>query len=460
MIKGSSEELQESTISCILQDPLLLSKTVNEIFESYYSDPKLVLIFKSLKHYYNKYQQIPPITEYKVYIEKYYREEYGNLQEIKDIAEKLYTTKVSSEDYSYETVCEFIKRNRVEKAMGRIVDSIQVGNINIDNVADELIDSLNTSITTVESYKLSDISKIKDVRNETIGNEDSSVIVKFFLEPLNWCMQYKGLPPGTLNMIVAPPGRGKTTTLINQGVCTALQGLNVLHVFLGDMSKYDGLLRYTSCYSGIPTSKLVEMSQIELETTVKKINMTGILSHIYIASYAADEVTPDQLMKDIASMQRKDRVHYNAIIIDYDENFASTDNNKKTDVNSMYETGGTNYNRLALFAKMNKSVLFIAAQPKPEYWSKEILPMECAAESSKKQKIIDLMLTIGRPSKESSVGTVNIAKNRRGDHDKLIRVKFSGSNAKIEAITEDEYTEIRKKENIANKKNSQTKNGK
>lgn len=241
-------------------------------------------------------------------------------------------------------------------------------------------------------------------------------------------------------MIVAPPGRGKTTTIINQGVHTAKQGFNVLHIFLGDMSRYDGLLRYLSCYTGVPTSKLVDLSDDELKRFISKYNMSGILSHIYIASYAADELTPNQLIEEINSMQKDNKVHFHVIMVDYDENFANNGD-------SMYQSSGSNYNRLALFAVINKSVLFIASQPKPEYWSKEVLPLECAAESSKKQKIIDLMLTIGKPRKDSEVGTVNIAKNRRGDDCKYIRVKFNGANARVQAITEEEYSEGKKADN-------------
>ena len=99
---------------------------------------------------------------------------------------------------------------------------------------------------------------------------------------------------------------------------------------------------------------------------------------------------------------------------------------------------------MALFAALNKSVIFIASQPKPEYWSKEIIPLQAAAESSKKQKIIDTMLTIGRPWRGAPVGTLNIAKNRRGTDGKLVRLKFNGANARITPISEDEYVDLKR----------------
>ena len=175
--------------------------------------------------------------------------------------------------------------------------------------------------------------------------------------------------------------------------------------------------------------------------------MSGILSHISIASYAADELTPNQLVEEIQSVQKDNRTHYHVIIIDYDENFAK-------DNSSMYESGGSVYNRIALFSVINKSVVFIAAQPKPEFWNKEVIPLEAAAESSKKQKIIDLILTIGSPAKNSAIGTLNIAKNRRGEDCKLVRINKNGSNAKVKAITEDEYVKLKNDEKFNSDKNS------
>lgn len=443
-MKGASAELQEISIIGLINDPYLLAKCIPEITEKFFSNPMYKLIYKALKKYYNKYLTVPTEKELSVMISDLHKEDYGKLEDINKIVEKLYSTKISSEDYVYDQITEFIKRNKIESSLNKVVNYINGGSIDLDTVANEFRDSLNITFNRAPLLNLSDITKVSEVREEALGPTENPVMIKFFLDPVNWCMQYKALPPGTLNMVVAPPGRGKTTTLINQGVYTAQQGFNILHVFLGDMSRYDGLLRYLSCFTGVPTSKLVDLSDEELKKFIQKYNMSGILSHIYIASYAADELTPNQLVEEITSMQKDNKVHFHVIIVDYDENFANA-------TNSMYESGGSNYNRLALFSVINKSVMFIAAQPKPEYWSKEVLPLECAAESSKKQKIIDLMLTIGKPKKDSKVGTVNIAKNRRGDDCKYVRVKFDGANARVKAITEEEYSDGKKADNYSSK---------
>lgn len=449
-MQGTSKELQEVALKGIMSDPYLLSKCSNVITENYFENVSYKLIYKCVKKFYNKYSVIPSHEELLLLINDNHKEEYGSIDDIHTDIDKLYSMNPSNEDFVYEKVIEFIRRNKIEGAINNIADYVTSGNIDLDKVAVELRDGLSINLSRSTTLNLSDVSKIKEVKEDALGSSENPVIIKFFIDPVNWCMQYKGLIPGTITMIVAPPGRGKTTTSINQGLSTAQQGFTVLHVFLGDMSRFDGLLRYLSCLSGVPTSKLVGLSIDDLTKFVKKWNMTGILGKITISSYAADEVTPDQLIEDIKVLQKDSKTHFDLIIIDYDENFR-----KETD--SMYESGGNVYNRIALFAVLNKSAMIILAQPKPQYWDKEVIPLEAAAESSKKQKIIDLMLTIGSPSKDSSVGTLNIAKNRRGEDCKVVRLKKDGATARISAISDEDYLKIKNKEKF--KDNSGDSNG-
>jgi hypothetical protein len=793
-MKGTSAELQEISLAGLISDPYILAKCSVEITEAYFSKQSYKIIYRCIKNFYNKYMSIPTVKELVVLIKdtmSSYEQKY--IDETVSDAEKICSMKISSSDFVYEKIIEFIRRQKIESCLGKTIEFIESSNeIDLDKIAVELKDSINLNFTKSPIYNLSDITKIKEVREESLGSADQSLIIKCFLEPVNRCMQYGGLIPGTVNMLVAPPGcftgdtrvmtldgishtlqelydskqklglygadsngnlstgladsvylskftdslievtidnkyvvrctsdhpfmmrdgtyknaetlkefdelmpirriignvnhskdsgeyeelidcnggtclthrlvaeslverpegfsvvhhkdrnrfnnypdnlmwfknqhehlkyhfhngdystfvengkatritseivsdrnrknwkdqdyrskmseiisenskksamvmeynhepafqrktrqgkvlsfmnkllisgydlsdvskygeivdsymkknqsckrcirmrgiaeafdldisslasnwdyiiqralcynhkvtsvkrinledkvpvygivearpnhnyaialsdeegiivsnSGKTTWLINQGISTAEQGFNVLHIFLGDMSRYDGLLRYASCLSGVPTAKLVKLDVDGLESFIKKINMSGFLSRVSIGAYAAGELTASKLIEEILTAQKLLRTHFNLVIIDYDENLS-----KETD--SMYESGGEIYNKIGLFAVLNKSVVFIAAQPKPEFWDKEVIPLKGAAESSKKQKIIDLMMTIGKPRRGSSVGTLFIAKNRRGIDQKIVRLQMSGDNARVKAITGEEYAKLR-----------------
>ena len=440
MIKGASAELQEFALQGLISDPYLLSKCMIVITENYFEDNSYKLIYKALVSYYRKYHAIPGRQELILSLQDCYNESYGVLEDILLVFYRVFDNISSNnEKFLYEKVTEFIRRNKAEIVIRDLIEELQTGEVNLEKTMAKVSDSLNVQFNKTSAYTLSDITKVSEIKEEALGPSNNPIIIKLFIDVLNSFLQYKGLIPGTVTMVVAPPGRGKTTLAINQGLSVAEQGYNILHVFLGDMTRYDGLLRYLSCLSGVDTSRLVQLTTEEQEKFIRKWNMTGVLSHISILSFAADEKTPDQLIEEIKNQQREQRIHYDCIIIDYDENFAS-------DIDSMYESGGNVYNRIALFAVTNKSVLFILAQPKPSYWDKEVIPLEAAAESSKKQKIIDLMLTLGSPSKTSSIGMLNIAKNRRGEDGRKICIHKNGANARMTHITAEEYESIKKSE--------------
>ena len=438
-MKGSSNELQEVSIVALINDPYLLSKCVSEIKESYFENKHYRIIYRCLRKYYEKYSVVPSEREISLMIDNENLEEFGTKEEISETISKLYSQKVTSDDFMYEAVTEFIRRNRIEGSLTKIVEYVNNGSIDLDLVANELRDSIYVNFNKSKIVNLADVSNIREIRKEALGTTENPVIVKLFIDEMNKYFQYGGLIAGTLNLVVGPPGRGKTTMLINQGVSVAKQGYKILHIFLGDMSRYDGFIRYVSCFTGISSTKLISMGDEELVKFVQKYNMTGFLSNIDIVSYAADQLTANQLIEEITNIQREKKVHYNVIIIDYDENIADEEDN-------MYKSGGQIYNKMALFAVVNRTVVFIAAQPRKEYWKMEVIPLEAASESSKKQKIVDLMLTLSKPSTTSKCGTISIVKNRRGEDTKLFRISINGANAQMKHILEEEYIRLRQED--------------
>lgn len=442
-MKGASNELQQITLIALINDQYILGKTIDDIQDYYFSNISYRIIYKCLKEYYNKYRVIPTLNEISVSVsDECSRSESLQFDDVKNILTELYETKISSEDFIYEKVIDFIKRNRIEGTINKVVSYIQDGEIDLDKIGKDLTDDLSISLTANRdtTYNLSDITQIDKIKTQALGDAENPMLIPFFIKAVNDKMQYKALPPGTLNMVSASPGCGKTTLMINQGMYVAQQGFKVLHIFLGDMSLYDGFLRYLSNLSGIDTNKLVNFSTKELESLVKKYNMSGVLSNIYLSSYAQCELTATQVIEEIIRLQKELRTHFDLIIIDYDENIA------KDDEDNIYESGGLIYNKMGLFAVTNRSVVFIVAQPKQAYWSQEIIPLEATAESSKKQKIIDTMITMGKPSRSSKVGSLFIAKNRRGEVGDTFKIKINGANSRIEHISLADYNKIRAEE--------------
>ena len=231
---------------------------------------------------------------------------------------------------------------------------------------------------------------------------------------------------------------GKTSYLVNEGAYAALQGFNILHVFLGDMILYDGFVRYLSNISQVLQDDIIAMDEIHQQNLLQSINekYNGVMNRIGLLSYGSGEVTVDQLIEHIKNEQDRTGMHFDDILVDYADNFIK-------DNTQLYSEGGAIYDKLALFGRSNHSVIMVASQPKIQYWNEEIIPLEGASESSKKQHIVDLLMTFNLVDRNSKIGTFFVPKVRRGTSGRFIRVMTEWERCTIKEITEQAYNMLK-----------------
>ena len=166
------------------------------------------------------------------------------------------------------------------------------------------------------------------------------------------------------------------------------------------------------------------------------------IANNWVIPVASGYIGVEQLIAEIIKMQMTHNVHFDQIIIDYDSNL-------KPASDSMYDSGGEIYDKLRAFAEKNSSVMLVASQPKINFYNQEVLTLESASESSRKQHIIDMMITIGRPGKlQCPVACMFIPKNRNGLANKKVYVYINGGTQKVQEISEEEY-ERQKREAIS-----------
>jgi hypothetical protein len=116
---------------------------------------------------------------------------------------------------------------------------------------------------------------------------------------------------------------------------------------------------------------------------------------------------------------------------------------------NMYEVGGIIYTALKGFAEKERCCILVGSQPKINFWDTELLPMESASESSRKQHAIDMMITMGRNKDCKHLGTLNIPAVRRGEGNVSVRINFEYKNSAIKELTQENYNRI-----LSNFKNS------
>lgn len=229
---------------------------------------------------------------------------------------------------------------------------------------------------------------------------------------------------------------GKTMFMVNEGANASVLGFTVLHLFIGDMKEYDGFIRYTSRITEIPQDDIVAMPVSDQRNLVDKYNLQGYFNNIVVSSYAAGEISIDEMIQEVNRLQNEYQMHFDMILVDYADNLIP-------DSDMMYESGGNIYNKLSLLGYRNKSVIIVGSQPKPAYWDTEIIPKSAAADSSRKQHVIDVMITMGRAGKGATIGSIHLPKVRRGREGGIIRYKSSFERAYLEAISDQEYLNLK-----------------
>lgn len=235
---------------------------------------------------------------------------------------------------------------------------------------------------------------------------------------------------------------GKTMFMVNELGNAARQGYNALHLFIGDMTEYDGLVRYLSNISGVPQDDIAGMTLENQRNLVEHLNNeSDVLSRLTVKSYAASEISVEQMIEDVFKIQNDLKIHYDIIAVDYPDNLTKSQD-------SMYESGGDIYNRLSYLARRNKCVVIAGSQPKITNWNDEIIPLSGCAESSKKQHIADLIIALGRPSNDSKLLTGFLAKVRRGTMGTIFRIKTEFERAKLKMISEFDYIQEKSKSGI------------
>jgi len=329
---------------------------------------------------------------------------------------------VSSEDiYSVTSIISTFIRNKITHkgvdlfAKGQIKESekffSKATNFNI--TADPFINPLQEGM--IDHLKQKDLPP-------------GGVIIKSSLGLLNSSLQYHGYKSGDLIMTVLRPKGGKSTFLVQEGAAAANQGANVAHIHLGDFSEFDSICKYMSCITGDPIGNVVNAPNQYAS------RCRGWLEHIRIASFPALLLNTDEVVSYAKTLRKKFK--FDVLIVDYDANI------KAPEDTGMYETGGYMYSTLKGFSQDGGHVTHIGCQPKIQFWQEEVLPFESAAESSRKQHAVDVMITGGRNVKHSRLGTFSLPLVRRGASGDFARVRFDDLHSRILEINQKEYDRL------------------
>lgn len=428
-------DLQKSILASLIKDSYLMAKVSSLVKSEFFDDPALKLIYQKVKYHYDKYGAVPSQLTLRDAITNS-TTELINKESVRELVTKLWEEVPEPEEFVIDKIIQFVRSNNVRSTLSAYLPRLKSeGEDVFTELGEKLSSSVELDIDTEQYLILSDTKRLPEVRMAAVGSEERSVIIESSFRTINKALTFGGYKYGDLAVFVAPPGTGKSFSLVNEGVYAITQGFEVFHAFVGDMSLYDGWIRYVSNITGIYQDQLVKMSPDNQIKVIKDCNTLGYFDKVCVVSYPAESITVGQLIRDIGKYQSKLHKKFDMIIIDYPDNLIA-------ESDMMYLSSGTIYNKLSGLASKNRSVVLIASQPKINYYDAEIIPLEGAAESSKKQQNLDLMVTLGKPYRDFECLTGFIAKNRRGSTGTIFRVKTEFENARMSEITPLEYQKL------------------
>lgn len=311
----------------------------------------------------------------------------------------------------------FIKFATTNKLTDAIIDAAkkikEKGEFLSEKDYEDIHENIEKAITIkardTEGVLFSDVADNPLEFMQTQNRYDKGAIVKTGIATFDNAHMAGGPLPGEMYVVSAPPGRGKSTLLVNIGAQALLQGKDVIHIFVGDNTEADGVLRYCARLTGVALSQIMMNSENYMKSwTYLKENFT--LGNLIIGAYPIDGPS----IADIRSFITKNIIRRGikpvVFILDY------IDNCRRNDTMNSYEALGELYKKMKNICEELKLIGWTASQPKIEYWDSEgVAGLSSLAESSMKQHIIDGMITMTKKNETSY--QMYVPKLRRGRSD-------------------------------------------
>lgn len=407
-------EFQTDLLKVILQDHAFISTNRSIISIDLFNDEtEKVLILYILK-FYDKYTSVPSFNS----LINFMTSENYDAEEIIDIIKPYYKDVVKNISFIEESICDFVKRSRLKNAILQCSNLLGEGNYdqiykNIkdvvfsdlgDDVGSFFWDNKQQVLTSMDSKEQNIPTGIHDIDDEMSG----------------------GAARGTLNVIITPPNKGKTTLLINIGKYAALEGFKVIHYTFELSSKVIERRYFQS---------MVRMTKKELKNKKrtaygKLLEYAGeiISESLLIKRFPANTCTCGNIRRHLNLVKNKYGYIPDAIIFDYADLIKPDKDydQKRFEVESIYYD-------LRNIAEEYNSAAWTASQTNRSGAKEKLIGMEDLDECYKKAAAADVILSINQnlDEKRSRPQTARVffAKNRDDKSEITVEIRTDWSKA-------------------------------
>lgn len=409
----STEDLM---LAAFIREEKFAYKYVSVVDEDMFDDFNHKVCINAYLHYIREYNTLPSQEELNSEVHEYCKK--YRLDEAVETASLSLVSKCIdlkyNLDFIQDTFIKFATRNKVTSA---IIDAAkilhdkgdQIKESDYDHIQDLLSEAMSIKSRESEGVLFDEVADDPVTFIKQSNRYDPSTVIKTGIRSFDNRHIAGGPIPGEMYVVSAPPGRGKSTLLVNIGASALLQGKDVVHVFVGDNTEADGVLRYSSRLTGVPMSQIM-MNSTEYLPKWKSLRDRFKLGNLVLQSYSIGGPSISDIRSFITRSMIQRSIDPKILILDY------VDNCRRNYNRSSYDDLGDMYAQLKSIAEEMGLVVWTASQPKQDTWDSDTpAGLNSLAESSKKQHHLDAMITMSRVS--DNAYKLYVPKMRRGAAD-------------------------------------------
>jgi len=418
---------QERILGLLWRDFSSYALYSNVIKPKYFETDVHIDICRMIGDYYKKYQQQPTydalVEEVRVMCNKL-KTKAPMYNKYMDCINNMSEMDLSDYAYVKDRVTEFGKRQALVEAVMNSADVIEKsGDYEIIR---KIIDDALLVGSDISDLGLDYFDDIKGrIHLYETGDDDVQRFPTGISPELDRSMN-GGLGRGEQGVVIAPPGVGKTITLINIGANAVRLGFNVAH-YSFEMSDKQISRRYDRCF----LDKNLDYIRENIPAVTEAIQNIAFhcKGNLIIKRYPTKGATVNDIRSNLTQLRIQKNFTPDVIIIDYPDIMkASVSYTEKRHVlESIYE------DCRALATEFNCAV-WVASQTNRTALSKKVITMEDLAEAfTGKAGTADFMVALCQTLEEKEDGIMRLflAKQRDGKSSETIPIGIFYENMKM-----------------------------
>lgn len=378
-----------------LSDPNFYLTNYTILDPNYFNETCYVNTASAIRDYHTEFKKAPIESTLKTILKNAYPKE-------EDVYDRLVSVIFACDrkdlEYIESKAIEFGRRQELILAIGDSISLLKYEDF--DGVEKRLKKALFTQhapLTIGHDF-------FKEVQQRRLGTSRSVLptLIKSLDNILNG-----GIGRGELFVVIAPPGVGKTSSLVNFGKAMLVQGKHLLYITL-EMSEEAIAFKFEASASGIPINQLHDPT---MKSDILKVldRYNGYGGSLYIKWFPMYKATYLDVEAYIEYFIVNSERIPDVIIVDYPDLI-------KIEGKDTYAELGELYGKFRALAGIYNCAVMCASQVGRGAMSKDVITQADIAESFKKCGIADVMLSISQTETERKINVFRyyIAKNRWG----------------------------------------------